>query len=177
MKHSFIILFLIFILTGCSAKEPENRDFVMLMGISKNDGYDLTVGISKLGDEKDKLSIYKSKGETLNNALYNLNNITSGALFLGDLQGIIIDSNIENEIVKLINNNMEIGRDIPILYCGNIDDLMSFENEKISLQNYITQYYSNYKNKKVNIETYINNCENYRKIGTIKLSDNNYTIE
>lgn len=173
----YIILILILVLTGCSAKEPENRDFVMIMGISKSDNYKVSTAVSKLGDENNSLIVYNTEGDTINNAVNKLNTITSGELFLGDVQAILTDNNIEQEISELINNNMEIGRDIPVIMCRDIDKIISYNNEKISLQDYITQYFKNYDNKKINIETYLNSSENNKNLPVLKLSSNNYIIE
>lgn len=173
----YIILLLMIFLAGCTAKEPENRDFVMVMGISKSDNYNLSASIAKLDDENKSTILYSSEADTLPSAIDDLNMLTSGELFLGAAQAILTDSDIQAELAELINTNMEIGRDIPVIKCSNIDTVLSFENDKISLQDYISQYFDNYTDKKINIETYLNDSEYNNTLPELKLINDNYIID
>jgi len=88
------ILFLVFgllLLTGCSSKELDSRDFVMIMGVdSENSLYNVTLDIYNTNeDSENEHLIFQSKGDSINKCFDRINKETSGDLFLGHMQGII----------------------------------------------------------------------------------------
>ncbi len=178
MKYKLFLVFLCcMLLCSCGAKEPDDRDFVMIMGIDKDNDYTVSSSIAKLGSDNNELINYTTKGKTLEEAVDNLNRVTSGDIFLGDLQAVITNGkDMKEEIFRFLNDNMDVGRDIPVIECSSINKLMTFKNENIDLCNYIIQYFKNNKHKKVNLETYLNSNEK-SKMPVLKILSNNYYIE
>ncbi len=174
------ILFLVFgllLLTGCSSKELDSRDFVMIMGVdSENSLYNVTLDIYNTNeDSENEHLIFQSKGDSINKCFDRINKETSGDLFLGHMQGIILNGNVESEMKKFINEDFTIGRNIPVLTCDNSNKLLTQKTDDISLESYINKYFKNYSDKKVSVEMYIKNDDN--SLPAISISNKKYMIE
>lgn len=125
----------------------------MVMAVNKTQDNSFTI-YTDIAD-KDNTIVKIGSGNTINNAIYNINNETSGQLFLGHLSGIIVDDGCDyRDIKSLVVENNVIGRDIPVIYCNNIEDILNDDNVKLS--DFITKYFNNYNHKKINVEAYIN---------------------
>lgn len=183
MKNRFVfILLLLLILTGCKSRELEDRDFVMIIGIDKKELCSLYADIAELNDSSDNIEIkdnvISAEGSTITNALNKINKETSGELFLGHVQTILVaNDDCKSELKRLIRNNGEIGRDIPVLKCSEIQRVISNDSGNIKLQDYISKYFENNKHKKVNIESYLNENENKDSLPVVSLNNDMYYIE
>lgn len=171
-KYLFFIITLVF-LTGCSGKEPDNREFVMVMAVG-DDVYLYTADTTDANDGKD--IIYKEKNDSLIEAVEIINNRSSGELFMGQLQCVIVDSDHSEEIAELLKENVTINRNIPIVYCSDFDKLEDNSEQKIQLRNYISNYFDNYDYKKVSVSQYI--ADPKIKLSELKIvNEDTYYIE
>lgn len=182
MKNKIIVLLFLILLTGCKSKELEDRDFVMVMGIDSGEDTRVFLDIAQPqnnGDNTDiKKTILEGKGKTLSESINNINSRTSGEIFLGHLQSILVDdTDTKDALLKLVQDNIEIGRDTPVIKCDNIKKVISNDKSNIKLQDYIVKYFENNKHKKINIESYLNNNESKSNIPTISIKNDMYYIE
>lgn len=180
-KIIFILLFIL-LLTGCKSREMEDRDFVMVIAVDKNERCNLYADIAELNNNSDSLeiknNIVSAEGNTINNALNKINKETSGELYLGHVQTILVtNENCKSEIKNLVRNNNEIGRDIPVVKCSEIQTVLDNENDNIKLHEYISKYFDNNKHKKINIESYLNENENNTTLPVITVKNDKYYIE
>lgn len=154
----------------------------MVIGVDKNERCNLYMDIADINDDSDSLeiknNILSAEGNTINNAVNKINNETSGELFLGHIQTILVTNNdCKYEIRNLVRNNNEISRDIPVLKSNKIEEVINNENGNIKLYDYISKYFENNKHKKVNLESYLNENENTTELPVIMLKNDKYYIE
>lgn len=175
LKMSIMVFIMSFLLCGCNAQELEDRAFVMLLGIEKADDYTVTLNIAQpKSDSTDPFIIYSKKADTIYDALDEINKDTSGELYLGHTQAILVNSNMQKELNNLLNKNINIGRDIPVIKCDDIKKVMTLKNDKINIVDYISQYFENYDYKKISLDAYINS--DITNLPILSVIDNNYLL-
>lgn len=147
MSKILIALAMILTLTGCkNVKELENRDYVMAIGINKDKVYNITMAVANISDaENIAEDITEGKGNTLNEALANVNSKTKGSIYLGHNKAIILADNFNdyNEITEYASNNIELSRDSVIVKAKNPAEVIKSKNGKDSASKYIYTYFEN----------------------------------
>lgn len=151
-KYVFITL-AVLLLTGCqSNKELENRDYVMAIGIDNEKGYDVTAAVAKFTGGEDSSNsdenIYTGKGNSINEAMADINNQTKGQLYLGHNKIFVISNNFNNyeDLIDYFSKNIEISRDTVIVSANNPKEILESKNNDDSASEYIYSYFED-KNK------------------------------
>lgn len=181
----YVLLFiLVLTFSGCdNVKELENRDYVMGIGIEKNESsYNVITAISKLSKDKEKNSeeiFLNSQGGSINEAIENINNDTKGDLYLGHNKILILDSKFDDysSLVDYSNNNNEIGRDTIIVKAENPIEAIKKGNNEDTTSKYV---YSYFKGKEsVDLGQLIDKFYNQKeiKIPEIKIENNSVIIK
>ena len=137
MKKLLILLitFILLLNGSYSYKELTDTNIVLTLGINKSDNKYIVIAqsfdISKSKDINDKngISLYKSYGNTIKEALDNMLFSTSKNLYIGHIKALIIHENvfkIDNNIIDFILNNSELEHNFMIFITkDNIDDIMN----------------------------------------------------
>lgn len=151
-KYVFIVLTAL-LLTGCQSKnELENRDYVMAIGIDKDNGYDVTAAVAKLAGSKDspntEENIYTGKGNSISDAMADINNKTKGELFLGHNKVFVLSNDFDNyeELINYFSKNIDISRDTIIVSANEPKKILEGKNNDDSASEYIYSYFED-KNK------------------------------
>lgn len=149
MKYIFILISML-MLTGCgNSMELENRDFVMAVGIDRNEKYDITMSVAKLTDGSNKENqeeyIVEGSGTTIGEALNDANNKTKGNIYLGHNKVIILSDNFDNydDLIAYANSNIDMSRDTIIVKSANVKEAVDKKNNDDSASEYIYSYYEN----------------------------------
>lgn len=151
-KYIFIVILTI-LLTGCTnGSELENRDYVMAIGISEDNDYNIDMSVAKLsaGDENgsDTEVIYKGKGSTIDKAIADINNQTKGNLYLGHSKVMIIATDFGDykNLIDYFSRNIEVSRDMIIVKANNPEKIIEGKNNEDTASKYIYDFFEN-KNK------------------------------
>lgn len=186
MKKIFILLFCLFMLTGCNgSREPEERDYVMLIAIDKD--YKTYVSVSR--PEKDSSSeptedIISSTGENIADSINKINKKSRGQLYFGHTLACIVDksllknSMLVDEIITTCRNNSQFSRNILIFSCENIDAIMETKPDNTTVSGYIEDYTQINKEYRYNVNDMIKAVTHNNEITPpeIKINKNTITI-
>lgn len=162
MKRISVIL-LMLLLCGCEIKELENRDFVLQLLIDKKSEYSCQVGVAEFssqeGDSLVRMNFFNGSGQTIANALEEINSNSSGQLYFGHTQLCIISVDaLKNEetlkeLIDLSERNQELNRRI-LLTATDTPTAFSQDN-KGEIYALVKEYYSgnsNYKNRNIMLD-------------------------
>ena len=198
MKKIFILLPLLFILTGCNSYiELNELGIINIISIEKNNNdYKLNASIiedvEKNGTPISK--IYESNGKTIFEAIDNLGNSLNKKIYLSHLDLLIINETIKtNELEEIINyflNNNESRNNFLIVNTNNTNDIINNTtwqeinnliklNEKENSKAIYTTMYDLINNYYKKEPIYLTNIDFNNKIfinGITKLYNNKYSL-
>lgn len=198
MKKIFILLPLLFILTGCNSYiELNELGIINIISIEKNNNdYKLNASIiedvEKNGTPISK--IYESNGKTIFEAIDNLGNSLNKKIYLSHLDLLIINETIKtNELEEIINyflNNNESRNNFLIVNTNNTNDVINNTtwqeinnliklNEKENSKAIYTTMYDLINNYYKKEPIYLTNIDFNNKIfinGITKLYNNKYSL-
>ena len=107
MKRILALFFCICLLTGCNgSREPEERDYVMVIAIDKN--YDTYVSVARPNRDSSsepKEDIISSKGESITDCINKINKKSRGQLYFGHTVACIVDKSLLKNS-KVVNEIM-----------------------------------------------------------------------
>lgn len=194
----YLILIIIFFLTGCSSYiELNDLAIIDTISIQKEDNnYKVTISYIEEIEENSlnpQTKIIEAKDTNINQLFNNLSLKINKKIYLSHLNLLLIDDSIKNqEFKELINyflNNQDTREDFLIAYSNNINDLMNnnkfleindlvkINHQETSKVIYTTMYdviknYYEHKNIYLTNLTYQDN--NILPIGIITFMNNDY---
>lgn len=151
MSRFLVILAIIAALGGWGkGRELENRDYVTAVAVEYDNEYVINTSVAKIaGKQEDKGNemIFRGQGETIEDAVDDINNKTKGQLYMGLNKVIIIDKNIEDYsvIANYISSNVEIGRDTAVVGANEPCTILKGENNGDRASEYIYSYFEDKK--------------------------------
>ena len=151
-----IILFALLLLTGCAAKDPEQRDYALGLFINQNSISVGTAVLSKDG-ENTECEFYEGFGETLEKALEDADSKTSGSLYTGHLLMCVIDRRAidkTDELTKLFIEREELSKNVWVLAA---DDTKALEDTDII--QFVKRYYDRDNKKAADMNDIIKSLE------------------
>lgn len=148
MKKFLALFFCICLLTGCNgSREPEERDYVMVIAIDKN--YDTYVSVARPNRDSSsepKEDIISSKGESITDSINKINKKSRGQLYFGHTVACIVDksllknSKVVNEIITTCRNSSQFSRNILLFSSKNVKAVMEAEPDNTTVSGYIEDY-------------------------------------
>ena len=152
MSKFLLIMIVMLALTGCvKSRELEKRDYVMAIAIDDKEGYNVSTAVAKLTGGSDSNPneeiVFSGKGDTIDDAVSDINNRTKGQLYMGHNRVIIIsgDFNDYKGLIDYFSNNVEMSRDTIIVKSNNPSKIISAKNNEDSASRYIYNYFENKK--------------------------------
>lgn len=177
MKKLLFCLLLITALTGCNgSREPEERDYVMVMAIDQN--YNTYVSVARPGRDNSATpeeQIIEGKGESIKSSLENINRKSRGQLYFGHTiaciaqKGILKDSKAVDEIITAVRNSGQFSRTILLLTSDNVENVMKAQPDNSTVSEYIKDYTQINKIYKYNINDMIRAVTHNREITPPKI--------
>ena len=148
MRKFLSLLLCMFILTGCNgSREPEERDYVMVVAVDKN--YDTYVSVARPNRDSSaepKEDIISSKGESITDSIRKINKKSRGQLYFGHTVACIVDksllknSKIVDEIITTCRNSSQFARNILLFSSENVKSVMEAEPDNTTVSGYIEDY-------------------------------------
>lgn len=148
MRKIFTLIFCMCLLTGCNgSREPEERDYVMVVAIDKN--YDTYVSIARPNmdsSSEPKEDIINSKGESITDSIKKINKKSRGQLYFGHTVAYIVDksllknSKVVDEIITTCRNSSQFSRNILLFSSENVKAVMEAEPDNTTVSGYIEDY-------------------------------------
>lgn len=148
MKKIFVALVILFAMCGCQGQEPESREYVLGMYIEKNNN--LTLGTAKLSKANDELRenvFYSGKGETLAQAVKEIDGNTGGSIYMGHTIMCVIDEETlknENTLKQLLsfsNSNTDLSKGVIVVCTDDMEALKSAKWSGGDIVAFVQQYY------------------------------------
>ncbi len=153
MIRILLMAIIMLTLTGCGkSRELENRDYVMAIAIDDKNGYNVSTAVAKLtgGDDSspNEEIVFSGKGDTIDDAVTDINNRTKGQLYMGHNRVIILSSDFNDYegLIDYFSSNVEMSRDTVIVKANNPEKIINGKNNEDSASKYIYSYFEN-KNK------------------------------
>lgn len=152
MSKILLIVIVMLALAGCGkSRELEKRDYVMAIAIDDEEGYNVSTAVAKLtgGSDSDPNEeiVFSGNGDTIDDAITNINNKTKGQLYMGHNRVIILSGNFKDYegLVGYFSSNVEMSRDTIIVKANNPSKIISAKNNEDSASRYIYNYFENKK--------------------------------
>lgn len=163
----------VLLLTGCSGKDLENRDFVMALAVEEQDN-DLVLytSVSKLSSKGEDTGteeiLYDGRGKDFASAFADMNSKTAGDLYLGHTKALIIDNNFTkiDQLVDYAKNNVELGRNVVVVRGDNVSEILGAKSDEMTSASYIYKYFED--KDKVDIDSLIDSSNYNRSINIPK---------
>ena len=152
MSKILLIMIVMLALAGCGkSRELEKRDYVMAIAIDDKEGYNVSTAVAKPTGGSDSNPneeiVFSGKGDTIDDAVSDINNRTKGQLYMGHNRVIILsgDFNDYKGLIDYFSNNVEMSRDTIIVKSNNPSKIISAKNNEDSASRYIYNYFENKK--------------------------------
>lgn len=152
MSKILLIVFVMMSLAGCGkSRELEKRDYVMAIAIDDKEGYNVSTAVAKLTGGSDSNPneeiVFSGKGDTIDDAVSDINSRTKGQLYMGHNRVIILsgDFNDYKGLIDYFSSNVEMSRDTIIVKANNPSKIISAKNNEDSASRYIYNYFENKK--------------------------------
>lgn len=178
MKRIVLLFCLVCLLTGCNgSREPEERDYVMLIAIDKN--YNTYVSIARPSNDSSSApeeEVIKGQGESIYNSLENINKKSRGQLYFGQTTACIIDksllknSKVIDEIITACRNSSQFSRTILLFFSDNVNAVMEAKPDNTTVSEYIKDYTQINKDYRYDINNMIRAVTHNREIIPPKIS-------
>lgn len=157
MMKYILALFAVVLMSGCSVKEMENRDYVMAIAIEKAEQYNMTLSVASL-DTMDKDSngtkeyIVTGTGDTIQKALENANSRTKGEIYLGHCRTIALPDNFESygELLDYVKGNIDLSRDVVVVKSQYPSKVIQLKNNETMASDYIYSYFEGKESVDIN---------------------------
>lgn len=152
MSKFLLIAIALLTLTGCGkSRELEKRDYVMAIAIDDREGYNVSTAVAKLSGSGEKNTgeeiVYSGKGNTIDEAVTDINNRTKGQIYMGHNRVIILSGDFNNykDLIDYFSRNVEMSRDTLIVKANNPQKIIGSKNNEDSASRYIYSYFENKK--------------------------------
>ena len=138
MKKIIILILLLF-LTGCTDyKELTDMAIVTNVAIDYTDNYKLIIQVLNNKNNNDNVIVYKSNGNTLEEAFRNISLECPKKLYLGHIRTFIVKDTLfingGSKFIDFILRNHEIEKDFNLLVTtDDIDDIMNIKTDLINI--------------------------------------------
>lgn len=177
-----LILLLLLTMTGCNgSREPEERDYVMVVAIDKS--YDTYVSIARPSEDNSaspKEETVRGEGNSISESLADINKKSKGQLYFGHTVACIADENIlkdsraVDEIITVCRNSTQFSRTILLFSTDNVQQIMNTHPDNATVSEYISDYMNVNRNIRYDINDMIKAVTHNREITppTIRTENN-----
>lgn len=186
-----------FLLAGCTAVEPENRAFPLIVSIDyQNGNYEVIYGIPDLskvtgqdkkgesGSESARVTVYS--GKSLRDVELEFDKSQKNYLDLGHMKALILGEGLQNDrqafidCLDFLENEPSVAGNIYVFSCSQVKELMELNGYEIdSLGDYLTGMIENkpisHKERIAELQELYNawhNQQDFPKLLTVGVKEN-----